>query len=116
VGIKANDFTEENKNIILVEYLDNENIKIFFIKGNKVIFKEKDSLIKLTTLAQNIIKHYTKSNLNDEAFVGKNEVDEAQIIYNYINNKSDNLKFVVIPDEFISDTKYINNEIKKLFE
>ncbi len=116
VGIKAVDFTEENKNIILVEYLDNENIKIFFIKGNKVIFKEKDSPIKLTTLAQNIIKHYKKFNLNDGTFVGKNEVDEAQIIYNYINNKSNNLKFIVIPDEFISDAKYINREIKKLFE
>jgi excinuclease ABC subunit C len=50
-----------------------------------------------------------------EVGVGNNW-DEAQIIYNYINNKSDNLKFLVIPDEFISDTNYINSEIKKLFE
>lgn len=115
VGIKAVDFTEENKNIIVVEYLDEENIKIFFIKGNKVIFQEKYSLIKLTTLTQNVIKHYRKHSLNNEISIGKYDLDEAQIIYNYINNESKNLGYIVIPNEFLSDKKYINQEIEKLF-
>ena len=37
-------FTKKNKNIVMIEYLPEQSMKLFLIKGNKVLFSEKYQL------------------------------------------------------------------------
>lgn len=101
-------FTEANKNIALVEFLNNKEIKFFLIRYNKVLFSER---YKLGNLSINEIKHKFKSNiiiqfsnvLKSSVNVGKDEIDEAHIIYNYLKSKESTCKYIAIPEQWIND-------------
>lgn len=101
-------FTEANKNIALVEFLNNKEIKFFLIRYNKLIFSER---YKFRNFSINEIKYKFKSNiishfghaLKSSINVGKNEIDEAYIIYNYLKNKESTCKYIVIPEQWIND-------------
>ncbi|AKA69452.1 UvrB/UvrC motif-containing protein [Clostridium scatologenes] len=111
-------FTEANKNIALVEFLNDKEIKFFLIRYNKVIFSEK---YKISDFSVDEIKHKLKSNiiayfdnaLKTSINIGKDEIDEAHIIYNYLKSKESACKYIVIPEEWISeiDSSSINRAI-----
>lgn len=118
---KVVEYTEENKNIALIENLSHNVIKFFLIKGNKVLFKEKYDLNDIVELKSNIKKnillYFNEENLKTSIEVGREEIDASQIIYSYIQNKANNCKHIIIPEEWlnsINDTK-ISNSIDKLF-
>ncbi len=101
-------FTEANKNIALVEFLKNKEIKFFLIRYNKLLFSE---MYKLSNLSINEIKHKFKSNiishfsdaLKSSVNVGKDEIDEAHIIYNYLKSEESTCKYIAIPEQWIND-------------
>lgn len=101
-------FIEANKNIVLVEFLNNEEIKFFLIRYNKLLFSEK---YKLSNISINELKHKFKSNiisyfsdtLKSSVNIGKNEIDEAYIIYNYLKSKESTCKYIAIPEQWIND-------------
>ncbi|AKN29857.1 UvrABC system subunit C [Clostridium carboxidivorans P7] len=101
-------FTEANKNIALVEFLNDKEIKFFLIRYNKVIFSEK---YKISDFGVDEIKNKLKSNiisyfgnaLKTSVNIGKNEIDEAHIIYNYLKGKESTCKYIVIPEGWISE-------------
>jgi len=101
-------FLEENKNIAVIEFLNNKEIKLFLIRYNKLLFNER---YKLSDFSINEIKHLFKSNIishfrNDlkSSFnVGKNEIDEVYIIYNYLKSKESACKYMSIAEQWIND-------------
>ncbi len=101
-------FTEANKNIALVEFLNDKEIKFFLIRYNKLLFSEK---YKLSNLSINEIKHKFKSNiisyfsdnLKISVNIGKDEIDEVHIIYNYLKSKESTCRYIVIPEQWIND-------------
>lgn len=105
---KIINFTEANKNIALVEFLNNEEIKLFLIRYNKLLFSESYNLRNLNI---NEIKDKVKSNilsyfnyvLKSSVNVDKDEIDEAHIIYNYLKSKESTCKYIVIPEQWIND-------------
>lgn len=78
------------------------------IRYNKLLFSER---YKLSNLSINEIKHKFKSNiilyfsdaLKNSINVGKDEIDEAQIIYNYLKSKESTCKYIDISEEWIND-------------
>ncbi|MEY8000103.1 GIY-YIG nuclease family protein [Clostridium sp. Mt-5] len=116
-------FTEKNRNIALLEYLNDNKAKFFLIKGNKLLFNKK-YIIKdfgfenlKSIFRANILFYFNNKNAGNSIKIGKEEIDESQIVYTYLKNKSNNCKYVIILKKWInaSDSQNIDNELDKLF-
>lgn len=109
-------FTEGNKNIAVIEWLDVLTLKLFLIKGHKVIFSEKYRNTEkfAEKITSGILAGFHKSGPKELVMIGKAELDEAQIIYNYLNGG--NAKFIVIPDEWLDGGSELDNAIKDLLK
>ncbi|WP_352419669.1 UvrB/UvrC motif-containing protein [Proteiniborus sp.] len=107
---KVIEFTEDNKNIAVIEHLNNSNVKLFLIKGNKVLFNEKYKLDNLSMeqtqiqLKSNILNCFKDNELSLTIEIKKEDIDEAQIIYSYL--KSNNCNYIIIPDEWLDSRNY----------
>lgn len=118
--INVVEFTKKNKNIALLEHLDDNNIKFFLIKGNKILFSEKYDLTSLNleelkaALKANILLYFNNSALKGPLELRREDIDEAQIIYSYLKGKSNNCKYVVIKEEHLHNAK-VDKVIKKIF-
>ncbi len=98
---KVIEFTEENKNIVVIESLPDSTWKLFLIKGKTILFSEifKMDDKPIEQLGKNIRSHFNNpepSRLNE---VGRDEIDEAQIIYSYLKNSHSH--YLEIPEEWL---------------
>lgn len=111
---KIIDFAEENKNIVLVENLSMEMLKFFLIKGDRVLFTEKypvsgHALKHLkSTLKKHILVYFNDESINKPVEIGKEELDQAQIIYAYLKKNKESLRHAVIPENWIQNKMYKN--------
>lgn len=105
---KIIEFIEENKNIALVESLDNKEIKFFLIRYNKLIFSERYKLNDFNIdeikckIKSNIIANFGSA-LKEVTNIGKDEIDEVHIIYNYLKSKESTCKYTSIKEQWIND-------------
>lgn len=105
---KIINFTEANKNIALIEFLNDKEIKFFLTRYNKLLFSER---YVLSNFSIDEIKHKFMSNImmqfgnavKSSVSVGRNEIDEVHIIYNYLKSKESLCKYITIPDKWIND-------------
>ncbi|MGG1676344.1 GIY-YIG nuclease family protein [Neobacillus sp. NRS-1170] len=101
------EFTEENKTIVVRESLNDSTFKLFFIKGNKVLFSEKyhlgctNGLEHLQSIKEKILTNFNPS--TSPTKVSKNDLDEAQIIYSYL--MSENCSYKIIPEIWLESEK-----------
>lgn len=115
-------YTEENKNIVVLEYIGDDCIKYFLIKGNKLLFSEKHLLSgnthqDLKSIIKNSLLAYFGNTAPDIPIeVGKNEIDESQIIYSYLNSKSSSCRHAIIKNEWLNakENKALDNILNKL--
>lgn len=123
-NMKVVDFIKENKNIALLEYLDDDNFKFFLIKGNELLFSEKYTIKNFSSkqlksiLKTKILFYFNDEILKDSIEIRKEKLDESQIIYNYLKNKSISsyCKHIIILDNWLSDMNNmdIDNALNKL--
>ncbi|MDQ1004985.1 excinuclease ABC subunit C [Neobacillus niacini] len=113
---KVIEFTEENKNLVVIENLSKDSFKLFLIKRNEILFSK---IITLGSAEANQLSNLIITTFNNTAFpkvshVKKDEFDEAQIIYNYL--KSSHCRYKKIPDKWIHNhlDKDIENAVTKL--
>lgn len=112
--VKVVKFTEENKNIALLERLSDATFKFFLVKGDKVLFGQKydlgnSNLEKLkSTLKSIILTHFNDESLKNPIKIGKEDVDEAQIIYTYLKSKASGCRNVVISKKWLNTSNNIN--------
>jgi excinuclease ABC subunit C len=102
---KVIEFTEDNKNLVVIENLSEDTFKFFLIKRNEILFRKID---KIDSTVINQLCRLITTTFNDTAFpagshVKRDELDEAQIIYNYI--KSSHCRYKAIPDKWIRNHK-----------
>jgi excinuclease ABC subunit C len=114
---KVIQFTEENKNIAIIEFLTEHTFKLFLIKRNKVLYSEKyksENQEELVTAIKTKMIHCFKPHkLHLSLDVSKEEIDEAQIIYSYLQSGSCN--YIYIPEPWLDfDNKELDSVIKKL--
>lgn len=92
-------FTRANHKIILMEALEKSTVKVFFIHRNKILLKKKinvnqakpkHSVEKLATWAV----RYFGQNFSASLFVNKEEMDQSQIIFTYLQNNPCNHAFI----------------------
>jgi excinuclease ABC subunit C len=104
------EFTEENKNIVVIEYLNDLSVKLFLIKRTEVLFSGKYLLEEMNMeqliakIKVYILTYFKAITKNSAQEVGRNEIDEAQIIYSYL--KSNNCSFVIIPEKWLDDKNH----------
>jgi excinuclease ABC subunit C len=111
-------FTGGNKNIVVVERINDRTLKVFLIKGHKVIFSKEYHSEKFRQLAveirDNIFYFFQQSKKRKSVIMGKEELDEAQIIYSYLNGG--NARFITIPEEWLdgSESEKLDVSINQL--
>ncbi|RCX23439.1 excinuclease ABC subunit C [Fontibacillus phaseoli] len=99
-------FTEENRNIVVVENLDGDTVKLFLIKRNHILYSEKFSVkaIEIDGLCSTV-RGLVQSRFRQDGLSGdsgpneltRDEIDEAQIIYSYLQGSSS--RYLIIPGE-----------------
>ncbi|MDP4170448.1 MAG: UvrB/UvrC motif-containing protein, partial [Bacillota bacterium] len=113
---KVIDFTEEDKNIVMIECLSDKTFKLFLIKRNKLLYNEKFSRENTTMVQLSSIIHsvFSKTDAPLSIELTKDELDEAQIIYSYLENSA--AISIVIPDQWLvqNQTSYIEDAMSSL--
>lgn len=104
---KILNFTEANKNVVVVEPLKDEEIKFFLISYNKLLFNKtyklsNSSMDEIKEEIKNSIFTYFGQVLESCVKIDKEELDEAHIIYNYLKSKDSACKYVAISDKWIN--------------
>ncbi|MCA1318523.1 GIY-YIG nuclease family protein [Bacillus tianshenii] len=96
-------FTEENHKLAIVEEIDEETGKVFFIQRTDVVYAEKFAFGDgMESLKVKISEHLsTPSTEPPFQAVTKFEIDKAQIIYSYLN--SGNCRYVIIDDSWLDE-------------
>ncbi|WP_338472426.1 GIY-YIG nuclease family protein [Niallia sp. XMNu-256] len=105
---KAIQFTEKNNNIVMVESIGDNGVKLFLIRRNRVLFSkvyEIDDPKRVVNQMGPEIMTYFSINEQCPKMIGKEEIDEANIIYRYINSHASDC--FIIPDQWIK-TKRID--------
>ncbi len=99
-------FTKENKNIVMIESIRDDMLKLFLIKGNKVLFKQMVELDDATTkqlgawIKSTIIEYFKTQAHPLSIEIRKDEIDEAQIIYSYLKNNV--CEYLIIPEHWLN--------------
>ncbi|GGH23563.1 excinuclease ABC subunit C [Paenibacillus segetis] len=118
---KVIDFVEENRNIVVVEYLTEDLIKLFLIKRNRILFCGKYSVAPTGMVSlyekirTKILDHFEIGGHTLSNGVSRDEIDEAQIIYSYLQGSSS--KYIIIPDHWLNskDHTKMDTAIQDLF-
>lgn len=113
-------FAGSSNNIVIAEPLAKDYIKIFLISKNRIIFSKKyilenRDMKKLRKVIRNHILVYFDSKTSaSPVIIKKDEVDEAQIIYRYLNSKPDN--YILIPPDWLQKdgSCHIDEAIERL--
>lgn len=113
------EFTEENKNIIVVEAINDDVFKLFLIKGNKLLYSgildNQNTKQELGLIKSKIITYFKNNHLGISLKVSRDEIDEAQIIFSYLNGG--NCSYRIIPDDWLETNKdiFIGKALEELF-
>lgn len=121
-NIKVINFANENKNIALLEFVNEDSFKFFLIRGNKLLFSGKYNLKNTKyknleiLLKSKILFYFKDKNLGKSLEITQEEIDEAQIIYSYLKNKFNNCRYIIIKEIWLHDlfNNHINIHIKEL--
>ncbi|MEH7546102.1 GIY-YIG nuclease family protein [Neobacillus vireti] len=111
------EFTEANQNIVVVESITESTYKLFLIKGNKILYREKlNSHQKQGNIMNNLLTYFKKAHPCSSIVVSKDELDVAQIIYSYL--KSGNCFYRIIPDYWLEagNESFIDNVFEELLK
>lgn len=118
---RAIEFLKGAKKLVAFEKLDEKTIKFFLIQGNRVLARKKCSIENKSKLVE-AVQATIFSNLQnsqskqDNKMLGKDEMDEAQIIYHYLQNG--NCKYFQLEDHWLEEehsnslTEAISNTVE----
>jgi excinuclease ABC subunit C len=113
---KVIQFTEDSKNIVVLENLSEDSFKLFLIKRNEILFRKIFTInsVEVPQLSSLISTTFNAAAFPSDSSVKRDELDEAQIIYNYL--KSSTCCYKTIPDKWITSRKdkNIENAVLKL--
>jgi excinuclease ABC subunit C len=113
---KVIEFAMENKIIAMFEYLGENIIKFFLINGNKVLLSNSYNInfLEISELKDTILNCLHDAGSNHSLEIGREEIDEVQIIYSYL--KSSNCRYIIIPDHWLTskNTPALDEALYKL--
>lgn len=100
-------FTSANQNIVVLEPVNEQLLKLILIKGSRILFRSKletahpDMRQLQAAVVAEIVENFKlqTSGIPDEDEVTRHHIDEAQIIYSYL--KSNSASYILIPQEWL---------------
>ncbi len=98
-------FTEENKNIVVLEPMNEYNLKLILIKGSVILYHAKldtritDPNQQHVHIRSAITDHFMNQVSEVREDLSRHKLDEAQIIYSYLTSRSGS--YLIIPDEWL---------------
>lgn len=113
---KVIEFAKEHENIVVAEYLDHRNLKVFLTSGSDIIFKdkycleEKDPSELVREISSKVICLLKQKSLQSSMDVGKNEIDELQIIYSYFKSSKNSCRHIIVPDSWVLNEDKVSLE------
>lgn len=107
---KVIEFTEKKQNLAVLEFLNDETYKLFLIKRNKILYSKKFDIDRTSVeqLGLLILTNFYNDSIQLFKELGRDEIDEAQIIYNFI--KSSHCRYITIPKKWILQQNQANVE------
>lgn len=99
-------FAEENRNIAVLEPVHERLYKLILIKGNRVLLAEKvilghhDARETCAGIKEMCLGSFGSAAASDADSISRYNIDEAQIIYSYLQNSS--TRYVVIEEEWLA--------------
>lgn len=114
--------SQRRNNILAVEFMNKESIKIFFITGNRLHSKNS---IDIYSMSQEDIREQLKCLIHKDfgdsikakaRNMSKKDIDEAQIIYSYLKRANENTFYIRIPATWLKEAgqEKLNKGIDKL--
>ncbi len=112
------EYTKENKKIIIAEALDEDLVKVFLVRGNKVLYSEsyklKDySIDQLICQLKGLISVHFSKGSQDLDIIAAEDMDEGQIIYSYLKKESKDRKHLVLSDKSLNKAS-LDKELRDL--
>lgn len=110
-------FTKDKKNIVVLEKINDCKVKLFLINQNKILLKkgyvlEKNRLDFGEWMKLNIQTCFKQTASNIAFEMKKEEIDEAQIVYRYLNRETS--AYLVIPENWLEkDDSQLDNAIQQ---
>jgi excinuclease ABC subunit C len=101
---KVIQFTKADKNIIMLEPIGDGRVKLFLIKRNQILYNRIYEINQtnqeqvISDIKNHIFNHFTKS-VHIAENISKEEIDEAQIVYRYLNSHAEDS--LIIPDHWL---------------
>jgi excinuclease ABC subunit C len=97
-------FTEQNKNIVVLEQVNEQALKLILIKGSEILFRTKleghMSVELLHAVIQSaIMDSFSKPSRREPGEISRHKLDEAQIIYSYLTSSSGS--YLIIPEDWL---------------
>lgn len=102
---KVTRFTSENQNIVVLEPVNEQLLKLILIKGSRILFRAKletghPDMAQLQAGIQSAIAEtFTQLTPEPPEAVNRHKIDEAQIIYSYL--KSNSGSYILVPQELL---------------
>jgi excinuclease ABC subunit C len=115
---KVIEFTESDKNMVVIESLTDSTFKLFLIKKNKVLFSEKYQWFEVENLHESIktkvLTTFKTKRDTSAKKISRDAIDAAQIIYSYLNGS--NSRYTIISEQMleVEYTTKLDDELKKL--
>lgn len=104
---KVIDYTEKNRNIIALEPIGEDSFKFFLIKGIKVLYSESFSIedhsfekLKYRLLCS-AVDYFRPAAETTTIKIGRDEIDESQIIYSYLKSSYSSCRHIIIPAKWL---------------
>ncbi|WP_159433420.1 GIY-YIG nuclease family protein [Bacillus tuaregi] len=110
------EFTEEDHSIVTMESIGEGCYKLFLIKRNQILYSRMYSVNKeqedhlWTDLSKDLIEYFQTP--YPSAKLSRDEVDSAQIIYNYLKN---NNHYAIISEALHQSEDAIKDQLRQLF-
>lgn len=107
---KVIEFAEENQNIAVLEAMNEQNLKLILLKGNRILshtklqYDQPDITGLQAAIQSAIVNTFQSEPLQVPAVISRHEIDEAQIIYSYL--KSSSCSYIVVQEEWFSTEKH----------
>ncbi|MCL6602122.1 MAG: UvrB/UvrC motif-containing protein [Paenibacillus sp.] len=99
-------FAEENKNIVVMEPINDHTLKLILIKGSRILFRAKIETVPLdlqqlyNDIQSAISDNFRDQSLDSPGTISRHKIDEAQIIYSYLKNSTGS--YLIIPEEWLN--------------
>ena len=111
---KVIQFTKADKNIMMLESIGDSRVKLFLIRRNQILYNRIYEINHtnqeqvINDIKNHIFIYFTKS-VHTAKNISKEEIDEAQIVYRYLNSHAED--GLIIPDHWLYPEQ--NDKIEK---